>query len=169
MENSGPVLLIALMWGLYSIQLGTIQPCSGTEIDGGSSDGRDSGLSIRLVWAYSRATSRATAFAAGLVYVLLSYLVIRYERELKMRWCSLVTAAVVVILLGMAVEAVVQDVAEGKNLQQRQELVWAWIVVQSVLLSIGWFRKKLLPSAGPLRCLCRLPTLVQGSAHALCT
>eukprot|EP00892_Ulva_mutabilis_P003595 jgi/Ulvmu1/1607/UM111_0036.1 len=146
MENSGPILLLAVMWGLYSMEVGDIQPCGASDVlDPNSNSGRDAGLSIRFVWAYTSNSSRVGAIIAAAIYVTMSYLIIKYQRSLNIRWCTWVTGAVVLGLLGMAIEAVVHDVEDGKNLQQRQELVWAWIVVQSLLLAVGFFRKKLLP------------------------
>ena len=72
-----------------------------------------------------------------------------------MRWCTWATVAVVAALLALAVQAVVQDVDEGKNLQLRQEIVWAWIALQTTLLAVAFFRKKLLPRARlPLPACC---------------
>ena len=162
METSGPLLLIAVMWGLYGLEVGTIEPCGSDVLDPDVNSGRDAGLSIRFVWAYTSGSSRVAAIIAGFIYLAMSYLIMRYQHKLGIRWCSWVTAVVVVVLLGLAVEAAVHEVEEGKNLQQRQELVWAWIVVQAVLLAIAYFRMKLLPRTLPRCCLCA--RAVQGAA-----
>ena len=162
LESSGPLLLIAAMWGLHTASVGTVEEASGSDVmDPGVNRGLEAGLSIRLVWAYASETSRMAAIIAGCIYFAVSYLIMRYQHKLGIRWCSWVTAVVFVVLLGLAVEAVVHKVEEGKNLQQRQALVWTWIAVQAAVLAVAFFRTTLLPCAPP--CLCAGPAHCAGA------
>lgn len=107
----------------------------------------DAGVVVTFVWAYTSSTDRWAALGAAIAYLLIAYAIIRYQRSLQLQlsaWLTLVASAVMLVL---AIDAAMRSENSRKNLLTRSTLIWVWVVLQSLLLGAGLFRKKMLPCA----------------------
>eukprot|EP00892_Ulva_mutabilis_P006050 jgi/Ulvmu1/3817/UM018_0028.1 len=155
-ENWLTVILLLLLWGIYSIKIGDVSD-SFMEIYTATTAGseqllgslqpvrNDAGVVVTFVWAYTDATDRWGALAAAIAYIFVAYAIIRYQRSLQLRLSAWLTVAASGVMLIFAIDAAIRSENGRKNLVTRSTLIWVWVTLQAVLLMAGLFRKKMLP------------------------
>lgn len=107
----------------------------------------DAGVVVTFVWAYTSATDQWATLAAAVAYVIVAYSIIRYQRSLQLRLSAWLTLLASAVMLVFAIDAAMRSENSRKNLVTRSTLIWVWVVLQTMLLAAGVFRKKMLPCA----------------------
>ena len=88
------VCFLLILWGIYSIEYGSLS----SSLDDSSGE-KYNGLAVQFVWAYPTSVARFISIAAFVFYVLLAYLLLKYQRDLQLRVSFLFTVLVSIVLL----------------------------------------------------------------------
>lgn len=174
-ENSGMVILLALLWGCFSLKIGDLRgrfpPVEHAELGTNirktaiERGGNTSGLIVSFVWAYSDNTRVWGTLIGGAIYVLMAYIIINFQSSLQLKHASWITIVTCCVMLGLAIAAGVRDEYENKNLATRSTFVWIWISLQAFFIVLGLFRKKMLPCARCASVSCTRECILHGSSQ----